>query len=323
MDNVTIFVSVLVVFSVLALLKAYYDMRKQMKMRIERIVTQRRGMAAKRTTQDVSLRRKTTEEKGLVYWLTKPLPDFKQLANRLERAGATMTAKQYVFRRAMWVLGIMFLTKSILGQPWWIAAAIGLVVGVWIPYKFLNMKIAKQNKAFLQLFPDAIDLIVRGLRSGLPVSESMIVVSQEIPDPVGSVFSNISNSMKLGVSLEKGLQEMARKLDMTEFNFFTTCIVLQRETGGNLAEILNNLSEVLRSRYIMRIKIKAMSSEARASAIIIGILPFFVFAVVSFLSPEYMSPLFNDPTGNLCLGIAGGMLGFGVWVMRRMTQFEI
>jgi tight adherence protein B len=323
MDNVTLFVSVLVVFAVLALLKAYYDMRKQMKMRIERIVTQRRGISAKRTTQDVSLRRKTTEEKGLVYWLTKPLPDFKQLANRLERAGVTMTAKQYVFRRAMWVLGIMFLLKSFLGQPWWAGAAIGLVAGVWIPYKFLNMKITKQNKAFLQLFPDAIDLIVRGLRSGLPVSESMIVVSQEIPDPVGSVFSNISNSMKLGVSLEKALQEMARKLDMTEFNFFTTCIVLQRETGGNLAEILNNLSEVLRSRFIMRMKIKAMSSEARASAIIIGILPFFVFGVVSFLSPEYMSPLFNDPNGNICLAIAGGMLGFGMWVMRRMTQFEI
>ncbi|MBY0406342.1 MAG: type II secretion system F family protein, partial [Rickettsiales bacterium] len=187
----------------------------------------------------------------------------------------------------------------------------------------LQRKIIKYQKAFLRVFPDAIDLIVRGLRSGLPVSESLVLVSTEVPEPVGSVFKNISNKMKLGVTLEKALQETALELGMTEFNFFTTCIVLQRETGGNLSEILNNLSEVLRSRFIMRMKIKAMSSEARASSYIIGALPFVVIAAVSVLTPEYMRPLYEDSRGNVAAGIAAFMMISGLWVMNRMTNFEI
>jgi tight adherence protein B len=110
---------------------------------------------------------------------------------------------------------------------------------------------------------------------------------------------------------------------MTEFNFFTTSIVIQRETGGNLSEILNNLSEVLRGRFIMRMKIKALSSEARASAYIIGALPFIVLLAVSILSPDYIKPLYADPRGQTCSMVAAGMMIFGGWVMRRMTQFEI
>jgi len=161
------------------------------------------------------------------------------------------------------------------------------------------------------------------LRSGLPVSESMVLVSSEVPEPVSGTFTTLSNTMKLGVPLEKALQEMAKRLDLTEFNFFTTCIILQRETGGNLAEILSNLSDVLRGRYIMKMKIRALSSEARASAYIIGALPFVVLAAVSALNPEYMRPLIDDHRGNICAYVAAGMMSFGIWVMYRMTQFEI
>ncbi len=253
----------------------------------------------------------------------KPLPDFKRLGDRLERAGMTITPKQYVLRRLLIVLIIMFVISVVLKNRCCSGLFVGIILGVWLPLKLLQRTINKQNRAFLRLFPDALDLIVRGLRSGLPVSESLVLVSQEVPDPVGSIFTNLSNTMKLGVTMEKALQEMARKLDMTEFNFFTTSIVLQRETGGNLSEILNNLSEVLRNRYIMRMKIKAMSSEARASAYIVGALPFLVILAVSVLSPGYMTPLYNDYRGNICAAVAAGMMGFGMWVMYRMTQFEI
>jgi len=200
---------------------------------------------------------------------------------------------------------------------------LGAVFGVWFPLKRLQWKIAKLDKAFIRLFPDAIDLIVRGLRSGLPVSESLVLVSHEVPDPVGGVFANIGHTMKLGVTLEKALQETARKLDMTEFNFFTTSIVLQRETGGNLSEILNNLSEVLRSRYMMRMKIRAISSEARAATYIISALPFLVILAVSALSPAYLVPLYTDPRGKVCAMVAASMMTFGLWIMNRMTRFEI
>lgn len=295
--------------------------RRQTQKRIEQIKRRKMGTAPK-GQQDVSLRRKTDEEKGLVYWLMKPLPDFKRLGDILERAGSTMSPKRYVFRR--------FVNFLLIAVPLWLITGyavvgipLGLIFGVWIPYKLLQRKIFKRNRAFLRLFPDAIDLIVRGLRSGLPVSDSIMVVSKEIPDPVGAIFNNVANTMKLGVPLEKALMETAKKLNMTEFNFFTTSIILQRETGGNLSEILNNLSEVLRGRFIMRMKIRAMSSEARASAMIIGALPFLVIGAMLIMNPAYLAPLLYDHRGNIAAAIAAGMLFSGLWVMNRMTKFEI
>ena len=273
--------------------------------------------------QDMSLRRKDNRKKGLTYWLSKPLPDFKRLGNQLEKAGKTITPKQYVLRRLIYMAVIMAIMSLIFKKSLIVSFLCGLVFGVWLPLKLLRRASNKYSKAFLRLFPDALDLIVRGLRSGLPVSESLTLVTQEVPAPVGNVFGNIANTMKLGVSLEKSLQETAKKLDMTEFNFFTTSIILQRETGGNLSEILNNLSEVLRSRYIMSMKIHAMSSEARVSSYIIGALPFIVLGVVMIITPDYMSPLWSDPRGNICAAAAAGMMTFGMWIMKRMTQFEI
>jgi len=320
LTNILIFVAILAIFGLGWLLMGGGAERKRMLMRIERM---RQRKAGAKSSQDMSLRRKSGEQKGLIHWVMKPLPDFKRLGDQLERAGKTLTPKQYIFRRVLWMLAIVVITKALFGKSIFLAIFLGVVFGVWIPLKWLQRMVSKQSKAFLMLFPNAIDLIVRGLRSGLPVSESLVLVSQEVPDPVGAIFANISNTMKLGVPMEKALQETARKLDMTEFNFFTTSIILQRETGGNLSEILNNLSEVLRGRYLMRMKIRAMSSEARASAYIIGALPFVVIAAVAATSPGYLTPLYSDYRGNICAGVAAGMMSFGLWVMRRMTQFEI
>lgn len=295
--------------------------RKRTLKRIDRI--KKRKPAPPISVQDLSLRRKNKETKGLIYWLSKPLPDFKRLSGHLQRAGITMTPKQYVMRRIIACGLIVLVISGLFGKSVGLGLLAGVLFGVWIPVKLLQRRINKQARAFLRVFPDGIDLIVRGLRSGLPVSESIVLVSQEVPDPVGGVFGNISNKMKLGVTLEKALQETAQELNLTEFNFFTTCIVLQRETGGNLSEILNNLSEVLRSRFIMRMKIRALSSEARASSYIIGALPFVVVLAVSVMTPEYMQPMIDDPRGNFAAMVAAGMMGFGMWVMNRMTNFEI
>ncbi len=294
--------------------------RKKTLKRIERL---KKRKPAPPLTDALNLRRQKKEVRGITYWLAKPLPDFKRLGDQLARGGITLSPKQYVVRRLLIWAGITLFLRYILGKKLIVAALVGLVIGVWVPLKLLKRKITKQNKAFLRVFPDAIDLIVRGLRSGLPVSESLVLVSTEVPDPVGSCFKNISYKMKLGVTLEKALQETAVELDMTEFNFFTTCIVLQRETGGNLSEILNNLSEVLRGRFVMRMKIKAMSSEARASSYIIGALPFVVLLAVSLMTPDYMTPLWDDYRGNICAGVAAFMMISGMWVMNRMTNFEI
>lgn len=317
--KIGIFVGILLLV-VLASVKKITDNR-DLKRRVDGI--KRRQSTVPKTVQEMSLRRQKLETKGIASLLLKPLPDSKRIEALLENAGVKMTAKQFVFRRVIITLGIILLITVAFGKSILLAAPVALIIGIWLPFKILKYKINKQSQAFLRSFPEAIDLIVRGLRAGLPVSESVVQVSTELPEPIRSVFTNIANTMKLGVSLEKALLEAAKKLELREFHFFTTSIVLQRETGGNLSEILNNLSEVLRARFMMKMKIHAVTSEARASAVIIGSLPFIVSGAVAFLSPKYLLPLIDEPGGNQALAVAAGMLGFGLWVMRRMARFEI
>lgn len=316
-DIILIVVALAMIFMIWRIITG--KQRKAMQRRIAHI----REVSASRGEGDLSLKRKIVKLEGLLFWLTKPLPDFKKLGDMLERAGKTISPKQYVLRCVLIVLVLTFAVPLLFKKSWILGLCLGVVLAGWLPLKVLQYAINKRNKAFLALFPDAIDLIVRGLRSGLPVSESLVLVSHEVGAPVGPAFAKIANTMKLGVPMEKALQETARKLDISEFNFFTTSIMLQRETGGNLSEILNNLSEVLRARILMRMKIKAMSSEARASTMIISALPFVVILAVAFVSPDYMKPLFNDYRGNIWLGIAAGMMFGGISIMNKMSKFEI
>jgi tight adherence protein B len=183
--------------------------------------------------------------------------------------------------------------------------------------------IRKRLARFIALFPDAIDLIVRGLKSGLPVIESVAAAGREMADPVGSEFRRIADAVKFGQTLEDAMWETAARLDTPEFKFFVISLAVQRETGGNLAETLGNLSDILRRRRQMRLKIKAMSSEARASAMILGSLPFVMFGIVYLMNPGYESMLFTDPRGRLVL--IGGLviMATGIAVMRKMVRFEI
>ena len=176
---------------------------------------------------------------------------------------------------------------------------------------------------FTSLFPEAIDLIVRGLKSGLPVSESIRTVGAEVPDPIGVEFRTVSDGVGLGQSLEEALWEASKRLDTPEFKFFVVSLSIQRETGGNLAETLGNLADILRRRRQMRLKIKAMSSEARASAYILGSLPFVVFAAILIINPGYAMQLFEDPRGHVMLGAGFASLFTGALVMAKMIRFEI
>lgn len=297
--------------------------RDRIRKRALKLAERNKKSPARTLEEEISLRRKKNEPVSpFLNLLMKPLPDIRKLEARLQRMGSSLNPKQYILRCLLAALVIAFLVK-IMGKPLLLGVFLGVILAGWLPLKVMDSKIAKKQKKFLELFPDAIDLIVRGLRSGLPVSESIVLVSQEVPDPVSGVFRHVTDTMHLGVSLEKALQEVAKQLDYTELNFFVTSIILQRETGGNLSEILSNLSDVLRKRHLMKMKIKAMTSEARASAIIVGALPFFVAGAVSVMSPGYLKPLFTDYRGNIALLIAGGMLFGGIGIMRRMAKFDI
>ena len=181
----------------------------------------------------------------------------------------------------------------------------------------------RRIKAFLNLFPDAIDLMVRALRSGLPISEAILGAAQEIGDPVGAEFSSVESGLRMGRDLDALLWDIAKRIDAPELRFFIIALSVQRETGGNLAETLANLSDLLRRRKMMAQKVRAMSSEARASTMILGSLPFVVTGILLLTSPSYIRTLFTDPRGIMLLALAMGMLCTGIGIMVKMAKFEI
>lgn len=296
------------------------DERKKTKQRLSR-VTQRGPGPKRMAAGTMSLRRRKPEETAFGQFLLN-FSSVEKLQQRLEVAGMTMRAQRFL-TIVLAVTVLVCLLVILWGKPPLLGILLGFIAGFGIPHMAVGRKIKKRKLAFLKQFPEGIDLIVRGLRAGLPVAEAFQTIAKEIPDPVGATFANISQQITLGVPMERALSDTGKKLDMTEFNFFVTTIILQRETGGNLGEILNNLSEVLRQRQTMKLKIGALSSEARASAMIVGALPFVVFALLEAISPYYLKPLFNDYRGNMAMMGAGVSMLLGGFIMKRMTELEI
>jgi tight adherence protein B len=244
------------------------------------------------------------------------------LAGRLDRTGKRWTVTQYLYSSlgiALAVTVIVFLRS---GAPL-LSLGVGLAFGAGIPHFVVNYFIKRRTNQFNARFPDAIELLVRGLRSGLPVTETLSVVAQEIPGPVGLEFKGIVERIKIGRTMEESLQDTADRLGIPEFNFFCITLAIQRETGGNLAETLSNLADVLRKRAQMKLKIRAMSSESKASAYIVGSLPFIVFAMIWWINPGYVGGFFTDD--RLIVAGLGGMvwMSIGAFIMAKMVSFEI
>jgi tight adherence protein B len=226
----------------------------------------------------------------------------------------------------LWCMGLFVVVTGallVLRTPFLLAALVGLMGGVGLPHMVVGHLIKKRVNAFNTRFPDAIDLLVRGLKSGLPVTETFQVVSQELPGPVGDEFKGVVERIRIGNTMEAALQESAEMLGTPEFQFFCITIQIQRETGGNLAETLANLSDVLRKRAQMKLKIRAMSSEAKASAYIVGALPFFVFGIVWSMNPQYLAGFFTEQ--RLIIAGVGGLIwmSIGALIMKKMISFEI
>lgn len=241
---------------------------------------------------------------------------------RLHRTGKGWTMSQYVYASiglgALVMALVMLKTGSLL-----LGFGLGLTVGLGLPHMVVSSLIKRRGMAFTARFPDAIELLVRGLRSGLPVSETLGIVSGEVPGPVSQEFKLVTERMKIGRTMEDALQDSADRLNMAEFNFFCITLAIQRETGGNLAETLANLADVLRKRAQMKLKIRAMSSESKASAYIIGALPFIVFGLVYWSNPKYLGGFFSDE--RLIVAGLGGLtwMSIGVFIMAKMINFEI
>ncbi|MBX9745956.1 MAG: type II secretion system F family protein [Hyphomonadaceae bacterium] len=216
---------------------------------------------------------------------------------------------------------VLMLAGLVIQGP--IGAAMGFFIGLFgLPRWVLGFLVGGRKKKFASQLADAIDVIVRGVKSGLPLNQCLRIIAAESPEPLRTEFQQLCDSQAMGVPLEQGMARMYDHMPLPEVNFFSIVLVIQQKTGGNLSESLGNLSSVLRSRKLMIEKVKALSAEAKASAMIIGSLPVAVGSLVYFTRPAYITVLFTDPVGNLILIGCAVLMSIGVFVMHKMVNFK-
>ena len=295
--------------------------RKALKRRIE-LVKERHGDVIAGNAQAQIRKLMAARASRIEGYASTLIPKPALLRKRLEMTGKEISLGKY----ATVCLGVTFFVMAVLmlrGAPLLLSLLLGIFFGVGGPHMVIGKMIKRRVTKFTANFPDAIELMVRGLRSGLPITETLGVVASEIPGPVGIEFRMVADKMKIGRTMEAALQETADRLGTPEFQFFVITLAIQRETGGNLAETLSNLADVLRKRAQMKLKIRAMSSESKASAYIVGSLPFVVFSLVWFINPKYMQGFFTDE--RLMIAGIGGLIwmSMGGFIMAKMVNFEI
>jgi tight adherence protein B len=244
------------------------------------------------------------------------------MAARLRHAGLTISI------RTFWIISgglalVATLVAFVFGLNIFVALGAGLVAGIGLPRWIVGFIGTGRMKKFGLEFPNAVDVIVRGIKSGLPVHDCFKIIAKESPAPLGPEFTKLVEGLGVGLTLPQALEKMYERIPTPELKFFAIVIAIQQKTGGNLAEALGNLSAVLRARRMMREKVKALSSEALASAGIIGSLPPVVMALVGLTTPAYMALMFTDIRGQIMLLGSAIWMGLGIFVMKRMISFKI
>ncbi|GAO55148.1 flp pilus assembly protein tadB [Novosphingobium sp. MD-1] len=317
---------IVVVFGVLALFGIGYALflgpspAKESQRRLQAVRFRHSESASDK--MEAQYRKAVAARKPTTYRIAGSASRSEALALRLHRTGKGWTLTQYVYASIGLGVAVMALATLKTGAPL-LGLGAGILVGAGLPHMIVNRAINKRTNAFVTRFPDALELLVRGLRSGLPISETLTVVANELPGPVGEEFKLVTDRIKVGRTMDEAMQETGDRLDLPEFNFFCITLAIQRETGGNLAETLANLADVLRKRAQMKLKIKAMSSESKASAYIIGSLPFIVFGLIYWINPAYMLKFFTDER-LIVIGLGGMVwLSLGGFIMAKMVNFEI
>jgi tight adherence protein B len=244
------------------------------------------------------------------------------LKTQIRQAGMTVTMERFYIYSAITgaILGVVVFFA---GAPFWAAPGAAIVGGLGLPRWFVSFRRNRRIKAFLNEFPNALDVIVRAVKSGLPLNDGIRLIATESPEPVKGEFRRIVESQQVGLSIPEAAMRMQETMPCAEASFFGIVIQIQQQAGGNLSEALGNLSRVLRDRKKMKAKVQALSMEAKASAVIIGSLPFLVAFLVYLSSPAYIMPLFTTSTGHLIIGCSLVWMSAGIFVMKQMMNFEV
>lgn len=312
------------VFVAVASLTLLFDTKTSDPRAMKRLNEMQRRGANKRLDLDAeNVKRRQTNQEALKALAEE---DKKSRKRRISIKGQLGQAGLKLGEAGYWIgalgLGLVFAFIGFLLQGM-IGAGVGAFIGAFgLPRWILGFLVNRRQKKFLNQFADGIDMIVRGVKSGLPLNQCLRMIAAEGQEPLKSEFQALVDGQAMGVPFESNLQRMYERMPLPEVNFFNIVLLIQQKTGGNLSETLFNLSTVLRSRKMLKEKVKALSSEARASAMIIGSLPFIVMGLVYMVRPDYMTLLFVTTPGNIILLCAGVMMSLGIFIMNKMVNFK-
>ena len=324
-DQLTLYLAVGIGMTILALGTVFggFFIERRLRDRLEDLEVRTRS--GPRTIQMATLRR--VEKAGRLANFDKLLwrwfPNASSIRAKLQTTGMNVTLGDLAFASLALAIAVAFLLYLVLDLQPGVALLGSLMIGVGLPNIVIGYKAKRRGRKFNLLFPEAVDLIVRALRAGLPVQEAIANVSRDIKDPVGGVFRRAQQEMQLGVPIETALWRVAKTVRTDEFNFLIVALSIQRDTGGNLAETLGNLSQLLRARQQLRLKIRAFTSEARTTMLIMAGLPFLVGGGLFFISPEYISPLLTTSTGQMVAAGAACSMGLGIFIMNKIATIKV
>ena len=294
---------------------------------VKRAETDRMAVVASRDRmQEAAKRRKTVQDslKDLENRQKAKDKNVKKppLKQQLRQAGMTVTIERFYLYSA--ISGLVLTALAFIGgAPLWILPGALLAGTLGLPRWFVSFKRGRRVKAFLNEFPNALDVIVRAVKSGLPLNDGIRLIANEAQEPVRTEFRRIVEAQQLGLSIPEATLRMPETMPCAEAGFFGIVIQIQSQAGGNLSEAIGNLSRVLRDRKKMKAKVQALSMAAKASAAIIGALPFIVAFLVYLSSPNYIMPLFTTSSGHMIIGFSLVWMSIGIFVMRKMMNFEV
>jgi tight adherence protein B len=292
---------------------------EQRQVNVTRAEPAARTAAATRGTPKV--RREQVEETLKELELRQKKAKNVPLPIRISQAGLSWSKRQFIIISVVCGMAL-FVVTFFVGGGLLIAAGLGFAAGFGVPRWLLSFLKRRRENKFLYVFPDAVDVVVRGVKAGLPLGDCLRIIAAESPEPVRGEFKIIVESQQIGISMGEACGKLYERMPLPEANFFGIVIGIQQKAGGNLSEALGNLSRVLRDRKKMKAKIQAMSMEAKASAVIIAALPFAVMILVYVSSPQYIELLWTHPTGRMMMACCAGWMMLGVLVMKKMINFD-
>jgi tight adherence protein B len=306
-----------------AFLAPYFSSDREKDTRVRGIVGPKRDVTS--VLEQAAARRKSVAENLKEFENRQRKEDKVSLRLRLERAGLDITPRVYWL--ASVVSGATFacivvLTLPPSGTRMFLALAAGLIGVFGAPRWFVNKAIARRQLKFLNELPNAIDIVVRGMKSGLPLNECLAIIGRESEEPLAGEFREVMEEQRVGVSLGEALERLTKRMPLPEVKFLSIVVAIQQQAGGNLSEALSNLSTVLRDRFRLKMKVKALSAEAKASAMVLASLPPVVMFMLYLSATDYVSVLFDTRAGNFALLACGLWMLMGVLVMRKMVNFK-